>query len=392
MSSAVPAPWRLASPAVGVVLIASNLRPSLMGIGPLIKQIEADTGLAPAALGLLITMPVIAFGAVSPLAAPLARRFGLERVLAASLWLLVLGVLLRSLPGTGWLFAGAGLLGAGIALGNVLVPAVIRRDFPGRIGTMTSVFVTTLAGVAALGAGLAVPLAGALGWRLSLAVWALPAVLAGLWWLLAPRRSAPAAGSVVPPSPARAPVPMWRSPLAWQVSLFMGLQSLAFYVLVAWLPSLLQDAGLTAATAGTYAFFYQVACLSGSLLAPLVAARASTQSRHAMAASVLSLVGFLGLAGSAPSVVWVLLGGLGSGASLALSLAFFSLRTHNPLQTAALSGMAQSVGYSLAALGPVGFGLLHDATGGWRVPLAVLWVLVGLQCWAGAMAGRARTV
>ncbi len=362
-----------------------------MGIGPLIKQIEADTGLAPSALGLLITMPVIAFGAVSPLAAPLARRFGLERVLVASLWLLVLGVVLRSLPGTAWLFAGAGLLGAGIAIGNVLVPAVIRRDFPGRIGSMTSVFVTTLAGVAAVGAGLAVPLAGALGWRLALAVWAIPAALAGLWWLLVPGRSG-AAGAAVPPVPTHAPVSMWRSPLAWQVSLFMGLQSLAFYVVVAWLPSLLQDAGLSAASAGTYAFFYQVACLSGSLLAPLLAARARDQSRHAIAATGLSLVGFIGLAGSAPSLFWILLGGLGSGASLALSLAFFSLRTHNPLQTASLSGMAQSVGYSLAALGPVGFGLLHDATGGWQVPLAVLWVLVGLQCWAGAMAGRARMI
>ena len=392
MSLAVPALWRLASPAVGVVLIAANLRPSLMGIGPLLKQIEADTGLAPSVLGLLITMPVVAFGAVSPLAAPLARRFGLERVLVASLWLLVLGVVLRSLPGTAWLFAGAGLLGAGIALGNVLVPAVIRRDFPGRIGTMTSVFVTTLAGVAAAGAGLAVPLAGALGWRLSLAVWALPAALAGSWWLLVPRRSGTAAGAAVPPEPTRAPVRMWRSPLAWQVSLFMGLQSLAFYVLVAWLPSLLQDAGLSAAVAGSHAFFYQLACLTGSLVAPLLAARARSQSRHALGASVLSLVGFIGLAGTAPSVCWVLLAGLGSGASLALSLAFFSLRTRDPLQTASLSGMAQSVGYSLAALGPIGFGLLHDAVGGWRLPLMVLWLLVGAQCWAGIMAGRARTI
>jgi CP family cyanate transporter-like MFS transporter len=392
MSLAVPALRRLASPAVGVVLIALNLRPALMGIGPLLKQIEADTGLAPSVLGWLITMPVIAFGAVSPLAAPLARRFGLERVLVASLLLLATGVVLRSLPGTSGLFAGAALLGAAIAVGNVLVPAVVRRDFAGRLGPMTSVFVTTLAGMAAVGAGLAVPWAEAFGWRLALAVWALPALMAGLWWWRMPKRQGQAAPAAMPPAVHTEGRALWRSPLAWQVSLFMGLQSLAFYVLVAWLPSLLQDAGLSAAAAGRQAFFYQLACLTGSLVAPLLATRARTQSLHAMGASALSLLGFIGLAGTTPSVFWVLLGGLGSGASLALSLAFFSLRTHSPSQTASLSGMAQSVGYSLAALGPLGFGLLHDASGGWRMPLAVLWLLVALQCGVGALAGRARRV
>lgn len=392
MSLAVPLSSRLAAPVVGVVLIAANLRPSLMGVGPVLKDMQADTGLAPSLLGLLITMPVIAFGAISPLAAPLARRFGLERVLLGAMVLLALGIALRSLPGTAALFGGAALLGAAIAVGNVLVPALIRRDFAERIGVMTSVFVTTLAGVAAVGAGLAVPLEALLGWRAALAVWALPALLAAAWWaLLGARLSptpAPAAAVKAPPRPGA----LWRSALAWQVSLFMGLQSLAFYVLVAWLPTLLRDAGLSAAAAGSYAFLYQVACLAGSLLAPLLAARAKEQRWHALAASLLSLVGFVGLAGTAPSMAWILLAGLGSGSSLALSLAFFSLRAHDASQTASLSGMAQSVGYSLAALGPVGFGLLHDVSGGWLAPLVVLWVLVGVQAWAGWMAGRGRRI
>jgi CP family cyanate transporter-like MFS transporter len=389
MSFAVPRSSRLVAPALGVVLVAANLRPSLMGVGPLLKDIQADTGLAPSLLGLLITMPVIAFGAVSPLAAPLARRFGLERVLLGAMVLLALGIVLRSLPGTPALFGGAALLGAAIAVGNVLVPALIRRDFAARIGVMTSVFVTTLAGVAAVGAGLAVPLDAWLGWRAALAVWALPAALAAAWWWrLARHARAKAPG--VPARPAAPAGALWRSALAWQVSLYMGLQSLAFYVLVAWLPSLLRDAGLSAAAAGNYAFLYQVACLTGSLLAPLLAARAKEQRWHALAASVLSLLGFIGLAGTAPSVAWVLIAGLGSGSSLALSLAFFSLRAHDAQQTATLSGMAQAVGYSLAALGPVGFGWLHDLSGGWLAPLVALWVLVAAQGWAGWMAGRAR--
>jgi CP family cyanate transporter-like MFS transporter len=364
-----------------------------MGVGPLLKDIQADTGLAPSLLGLLITMPVIAFGAISPLAAPLARRFGLERVLLGAMVLLALGIGLRSLPGTLALFAGAALLGAAIAVGNVLVPALIRRDFAERIGVMTSAFVTTLAGMAAVGAGLAVPLDALLGWRVALAVWALPAVLAAAWWMLARGRQAPQArASATPASSAALPGKLWRSALAWQVSLFMGLQSLAFYVLVAWLPSLLRDAGLSAAAAGTYAFLYQVACLTGSLVAPLLAARAKEQRWHALAATALSLAGFVGLAGGAPSVAWVLLAGLGSGSSLALSLAFFSLRAHDAQQTASLSGMAQAVGYSLAALGPVGFGLLRDVSGGWLAPLVALWVLVAVQGWAGWMAGRGRRI
>jgi CP family cyanate transporter-like MFS transporter len=128
------------------------------------------------------------------------------------------------------------------------------------------------------------------------------------------------------------------------------------------------------------------------LVTPLLAARAASQWRHAVAVSALSLVGFMGLAGTAPSMAWVLLAGLGSGSSLALSLAFFSLRAHDAAQTASLSGMAQSVGYSLAALGPVGFGLLHDVSGGWFAPLVALWALVGVQAWAGWMAGRGRRI
>lgn len=368
-----------------MALIAINLRPSLMGVGPLLKQIEADTGLAPGVLGLLITMPVVAFGAVSPLAAPLARRFGLERVLAAAMALLALGTVLRSVPGTAALFGGAALAGAAIALGNVLAPALIRRDFEHRIGTMTSLFVTLLAGVAAIGAGLAVPLAQWLGWRGGLAAWALPAALAAAWWALRP--AAPRAAT---PSTAPRPGGLWRSALAWQVSLFMGLQSLGFYVLVAWLPNLLQDGGLSAAAAGRYAFAYQLACLAGSLVSPLLTRRARDQRVAAAVVSLLSLVGFAGLALPAPSLAWVVVGGLGSGASLALSLAFFALRTRDAAQTASLSGMAQTVGYSLAALGPVAMGLLRDASGGWHAPLALMGVLMLVQAATGLLAGRAR--
>jgi CP family cyanate transporter-like MFS transporter len=377
---------RLAPAAViGVLLVAVNLRAALMGVGPLLKELHADTGLTIGVLGLLVTMPLLAFALVSPLAPRLARRLGLERTLAGALALLAAGIVLRSLPGSVPLFAGSALLGAAIAVGNVLLPALVRRDFPSRIGVMTSVFVTTMAGTASVGVGLAVPMAQAFGWRVAMGVWAVPALLGALWW--AARRTDGAARAVAPApdGPSRT---VWRAPLAWQVTAFMGLQSLAFYIMVAWLPTLLRDAGLDAVTAGQRAFVYQVAGMAGSMAAPLLAGRAIDQRPHAVACALLMLVGTAGLLATPQWLPWLVLHGLGSGGSLAVAMALFGLRSRDPLQAAALSGMAQSVGYGVTALGPVVTGLLHDTSGDWQ---SALWLMCGLavmQALAGLLAGR----
>ncbi|UUX95909.1 MFS transporter [Aquabacterium sp. J223] len=381
--SALP---RLAPAAVlGVLLVAVNLRAALMGVGPLLKELHADTGLAIGVLGLLVTMPLLAFALVSPLAPAMARRLGLERTLAAALALLAAGIVLRSLPGSVPLFAGSALLGSAIAVGNVLLPALVRRDFPARIGVMTSVFVTTMAGTAAVGVGLAVPLAQALGWRLAMAIWAVPALLGALWW--ATRRTGGPPPAVAPASTVRTRT-VWRSPLAWQVTAFMGLQSLAYYVMVAWLPTLLRDAGLDAVAAGQRAFVYQVAGLAGSVAAPLLAGRAVDQRPHAVACALLILVGNAGLLAAPQGLAWLIVQGLGSGGSLAVAMALFGLRSRDPLQAAALSGMAQSVGYGVTALGPVVTGLLHDATGHWQSALWLMCALAVAQAVAGWLAGR----
>jgi MFS transporter, CP family, cyanate transporter len=206
-----------------------------------------------------------------------------------------------------------------------------------------------------------------------------------VWW--AARRTAHAR-PVAAPATAEPRQTVWRSPLAWQVTAFMGLQSLAYYVMVAWLPTLLRDAGLDAVAAGQRAFVYQVAGLAGSVAAPLLAGRALDQRPHAVACALLIGVGTAGLLAAPQWLPWLVLHGLGSGGSLAVAMALFGLRSRDPLQAAALSGMAQSVGYGVTALGPVVTGLLHDASGHWQSALWLMCALAVAQAVAGLLAGR----
>src|SRR5215207_5208386 len=375
---------------LGIVLLAANLRPSLTGVAPLIGQIRADTGISNGIAGLLTTLPLLAFGLLSPIAPRVARRFGMERALLASLLVLAAGILLRWAGTVAALFLGTAILGAAIAVGNVLLPGLIKREFPEHAGLMTSVYSTSLGISAALAAGVSVPLAqlAGIGWRGALAVWALPALLAGVAWLpqLA-RKDLPA-----DPSSRGSPgvKDLWCSPLAWQVTLFMGLQSLAYYVTLTWLPEILQEGGMGAARAGWMLGLSQAVAIVTMFLAPMIAGRRPSQRGVVAVAVSVSGAGALGLliAGSAAGILWVVLLGLGQGASFSLALTFFALRAPDPGHAAALSGMAQSVGYLLAAGGPFLFGLLRDVTGGWKVPLALLLTVTLCLLIAGIGAAR----
>jgi MFS transporter, CP family, cyanate transporter len=359
---------------LGIVLLAANLRPALTGVAPLIGQIRADTGMSNGEAGLLTTLPLLAFGLLSPVAPRVARRFGMERVLLAGLLVLVAGILLRWAGAVAALFLGTVVLGAAIAVANVLLPSLVKREFPEQAGLMTSVYSTSLGISAAFAAGVSVPLAqlAGIGWRGALAVWAIPALLAGVAWLPQLGRSDRPAD----PSPRGSPGvrDLWRSPLAWQVTLFMGLQSLAYYVTLTWLPEILQAEGMGAARAGWMLGLSQAVAIVTMFLAPMIAGRRPSQRGVVVVAVGTSGVGALGLlvAGSTASTLWVVLLGLGQGASFSLALTFFALRSPDPGHAAALSGMAQSVGYLLAAGGPFLFGVLRDVTGAWKVPLLLL--------------------
>lgn len=377
---------RNASFLIALMLVAANLRPALTGVGPLLKTIQADLGLSATAAGLLGSVPLLMFAAMAPLAR-LARRFGTERLLLVALVLLIAGTLLRSEGHATTLFAGMVVLATGVAVANVLLPILIRQHYADRVPTITTAYATLMGGVAALASGVAVPLADVLpgGWRTSLASWALLAMLAACVWLPHLRPAEPAAASPVIP-----PLPLWRTAIAWQVTGFMGLQATVFYVSVSWYPSILHDAGYSPVSAGWLLTVYQLAAIAVGLLVPSLVRRFRDQRGLALASGLISALGTLGLLfAPGAALAWMLLLGIGAGPGLILALTFMGLRAGSPRSAAALSLMAQSLGYLLAALGPVAFGFVHDATGGWMAAQLCLVCLAVLQGFCGLGAGRA---
>jgi CP family cyanate transporter-like MFS transporter len=378
---------------IGVLLIAVNLRVSFVSVGPVLVNISSDLELSSAAAGFLTGLPLIAFALFSPVAPGFATRLGLDRALWMSLLILAAGIVLRSLPLPAFLWVGTALIGLAIAFLNVLVPSLVKRDFPMRVSQVTGSYTATQAAFAAIGAGVVVPVAetSPSGWRLALGIWAGLALIAMavlLPWLRG-HRSGTARAATAEVS-YRSP---WTSALGWQVTIFMGLQSIAFYVLMAWLPTIEQSQGIPATTAGIHLSLFLLISVFASLAAGGILHRGSDQRLVSFTSSGLMFVTFLGLA-LAPDLVllWVLLGAVGCGSSIVIALSLFSLRTTNYPQAASLSGMAQSVGYALAAMGPVMFGALRDASGSWTLPLLVSTAIMAVLAVTGVLAGRDRVI
>jgi CP family cyanate transporter-like MFS transporter len=370
----------------GFLLIAANLRAALTSVGPLLETIRADLGLTTGAAGFLGTLPLLTFAVVSPQVPWLARRLGTDQTLWIALALLAAGIVLRSLPVTGFLWVGTVMLGAAIGVGNVLLPSLIKRDFPERINAVTGVYTAIVGIVASTAAGVAVPLANTLpgGWRTALGCWAGFVLIAlAVWTPQLARKRVSTTGET-----GRAGMP-WRSLLAWECAGFMALSACGFYTVLAWYPSVLHSYGTSETAAGWLLFTYSIVGVLMSLVIPLVLTRFRDQRAVAVASALFAMVGYLGLLFTPGlAVLWVLLTGIGAGGLFFLALAFFSLRAADPRSSAALSGMGQSLGYLVAAVGPVLFGVLHDATGGWRVPLAVLAGVAAVHAVIGLRAGR----
>jgi CP family cyanate transporter-like MFS transporter len=378
---------------VGILLVAANLRPSITSVGPVLGTIRESLHLSSGTASALISVPLVAFALISPVAPALARRLGMERAIGAALGALAVGIVIRSLPWLPGLWIGTALLGVAIAVLNVIMPALIKRDYPERIGQLTGTYSAIQAAVAAIAAGVAVPIAGVApeGWRLSLGIWAGLAIVALA--VFAPqlrRRTLPISSTTGPAETYRSP---WSSALAWQVTAFMGVQSTVFYILIAWLPSIEQSTGVDAATAGFHQLLLNALGIAGSLLVATVLPRLRDQRLIVAATSALSAIAIIGvMTDPALNALWISIGGLGLGASFVLAVSLFGLRTSHHTQTAALSGMAQSVGYLLAATGPILIGVLHDATNGWTVALVVILGLLVAQLLVGMFAGRRRVI
>lgn len=381
---------------VVVVLIALNLRPAFSTVAAVLPEIMADTGLSAAAASVLTTGPVLCLGLFGPLAPWLARRVGTERAMLLALSAVLLGTGLRGLASVPALLGGSLLAGAGIGVGNVLMPGLLKRDFPGRGALMTGVYVMSLSIGAAFAAAVTAPLRVALDgwWAGALAVWTVPAAVAmlaaGLVWAGHLGRGLEGGGAPAAPRGAG----LWRDPLAWQVTLFMGLQSTLAYVVFGWMAPMLRSRGDSAETAGFVVSLSVVFQIIASLPTPILAARLRRQSGPAAASMLLAAVSFVALLTAPLAWQWALAAvlGLAQGAAFSMGILLIMLRAGDAESAARLSGMAQGVGYTMAAAGPLIVGVLHDRSGGWS-GAGWLFVLVGAAAAAaGVLAGRDRLV
>lgn len=391
MTSSLPRGNHGALLIVGILMIATTLRVTFTGAAPLLDAIRADYGLTTAQTGLLTTLPLLAFALVSPLAAGIARRIGMERSLFVAMLLICAGIAMRSLPSVSLLFFGTAVIGCGIALGNVLLPGLIKRDFSQHVARLTGAYSLTMGAAAALGSALVVPLAlNGFGWRGALLLLMVFPLLAFLVWLPQWRNTTHAN---VTSSRALHTRGIWRSPLAWQVTLFLGINSLIYYVIIGWLPAILISHGYSEAQAGSLHGLLQLATASPGLLIPLVLHRFRDQRSIAALVSLMCAVGAAGFWFMPDqAVLWTLLFGFGSGATMILGLTFIGLRASSSHQAAALSGMAQSVGYLLAACGPPLMGRIHDGQGSWRIPLLAVAALAVVMAIFGRYAGRNKEI
>ena len=377
---------------VTVLIVAANLRPAITAVGPLIERIGADTGLGPAALGLLGAIPAVGFGVVALFVAAAGRRWGLERTIFVSLVLLGLGTLLRSLPLGGFsLFTGTIILSAAIGVGNVLVPAVVKRDFPTRVPVMTGLYTAVLVGCAAVASGTAVPVAAAQGWELTLGVSAIFALISAGIWGTRLRVSRQAAAEqhrpVVTPEPPSGS--MWRSAVAWQVTAYFALQSGIFYLMLTWFPAIQTSHGISETSAGFWLGAYQAIGIIASLVVGPVMQRSRDQRLVLVALAAIMLIGVLGIIMlPAAMPAWSLIVGFASGGNLLVGLTLISMRARTSGEASRLSGMAQGVGYLLAAIGPLLAGSLFEVTESWS---PVLWIIVAavvVMAAVGMLAGR----
>jgi len=376
---------------IGILLIATNLRAPFTSLAPLQELVRETFTLTAAQAGLLQTLPLLAFAVFSPFAAGIARRAGMERTLFCSLVIIAAGVCLRSFTGLVGLYAGTLLIGLGIALGNVLLPGILKRDLPHKAASLTGLYALTMGLAAALGSATVVPLTNHFhtGWQNALMITlAFPLIALVVWLPQLVRHGAPQSKDGPQAQPSAG---VWGAGLAWQVSLYFGLNSFIYYIIVAWLPAMLQSLGFSISEAGSLHGVLQLStAIPGFFIGPVLA-RLRDQRAPGVLFALTGAVGLVGLM-MLPSLAtfWVVLLGISTGAGVILGLAFITLRSSNAAQASALSGMAQSVGYLLAATGPTAVGLIHDRLGSWTPPLVGCVALAILLAGLGYLAGRAR--
>ena len=381
--------WVMAVLAAGIFVTALNMRTTIVSFPPMLEIIRADTGLSSSVVGLVMTLPVICFALLSLAAPAVAARLGLDRSLILAMALVCGGILIRVLPTIPPLYLGTVVIGMAIAIGNVLVPSMIKRDFPDHPGLMAAVYGLGMSLGGTLAAAVMVPIYQntGLGWRGTLGVLAIPTAIAVLAllprvWLI---ESSDLPGRRRPATPS-----LWKDLMAWQIALVMGLQSFFFYGLGTYAPTILTDNGMSESTAGFMWSICNLGAIPASFVMPLLFARGLNQRLLMMGVAAMfsiSIVGML-VAPVTLTPVWMISMGIAGAGSFAAVLLFIVQRTPDAAHASALSGMSQAVGYGIAAVAPFLFGALHDLTGGWTAPILVVLAMIVPFVWAALGAGR----
>jgi MFS transporter, CP family, cyanate transporter len=377
---------------LAVLVAGLNMRAAIAAVGPVLPEIRQDLALSPTEAGLLTALPVLCFAVLAPPVAWAGRRLGVDRALVAGLLLLALATALRVVGGPPALLIGTALVGAGMTVGNVLMPPAIKREFGIGAGRVTGLYTTAMATGAALTAALTAPLAVLWGWRVALGIWAGLALLAAALWQLFVGGRLPPAGPVRvgEPVPAAAAPRVWREPVSWAVAVFLGLQSVLYYSFTTWLPTVLvEDGGRDLGDAAVAATVFQLLGIGGALLVPLVIGRLPAQRMLALVVAggwATIAAGLLLWPAAWP--VWTAVGGLTQGAGVSLAFTLIVLRGADDDVVRRIAAMAQLVAYPIGAAGPLAVGALNAATSGWSVPLAALVGCAAVMAVAGVVAGR----
>ena len=375
--------------AIAVVLVSCNLRAPFTGVGSMVGLIQEDLGLSGSGAGMLTTIPLLAFAAVSPFVGTLCKKFGAGHVLLMSLLVLIAGIILRNFGGGMGLYIGTAVVGIGIAVGNVLPPAIIKVYFPEKMGLMTGLYSSFLSVGASVASGISVPISLAFGWKAALSVWLLLSVPTFLICL--PNKNI----QIADESSSSCSSHIYRSPLTWWITLYMGVQSLVFYCFAAWMASIIMAKGIDSSTAGLFVSAFMMLGIPTSFIVPIFAGKMKNQSALGAIIGLGYTLGaaILFLADSIPMLLLAIVCcAFSSGGSISFIMAAFGLRTKNGEDASNLSGTAQCLGYLLAAIGPVFFGKLFDSTQSWAIPMLILIGCNAFLAVAGWVIGKDKTI
>ena len=382
---------------LGILFISFNLRAPLTAVGSIVDLIKNEYTLNNTVAGFITTIPLIAFALISPFVAKIANKIGQAKVMMFGLLLIFVSGLFRSYLGPIGLFLGTALIGTGIAIGNVVIPGLIKHHFTNKVGIITSIYVTGMCVFAALGAGVSIPLATEfqLGWHHTLAVWVVLALFTILIWAPQVFKKQVPAQVAAQAAGVEKTTSVWTDKLAWGVTFFMGIQSLIFYSLVAWLPTIVLSKDFSSTFASSMAFLFQIMAIPATLVVPTLCDKFKDQRILVVVTTVIYGIGIgLFLIGTTSTIITIatILMAIGMGGSISLSIAFIALRSPDKAKAAELSGMSQSAGYLFAALGPILLGLIYDLTNSWTLPIVIFLVLLVLLTLIGIYAGKNITI